>query len=379
MKNLVVIAGACLSAALLTGCGRGFSASTPASGANSSAARAPASSGSLAAIGGTNLYVANSGRRPGKTPPPGSVTVYGLDHGKLLQTITKGVDRPSTVAFDSVRDLIVVANQEPQLGSGGSGSVAVYSPGSDAPAKVLKGTDDPVSLAFDASGKIYVANDGPNYDAGIGVYNPNRAKPLRAIPGQYGMHFPRVLAFDPSGNLYVANGPTSFDSGVMYVVSVFAPGQSIAERVFEAGIHYPRALLVSEGQLYVANAPPKRAKHPFGWISVYPLGLIYPYQTITEGIHTPDALAVDGSGNLYVANLNGHSVTVYAPGGSVPIRTITDGATSPRALAIGPQGNLYVANVSQNSISVYKPGATSPSLKITEGLNTPIALTLNAP
>jgi hypothetical protein len=33
MKNLVVIEGACLSAALLTGCGGEFSASTPASGA----------------------------------------------------------------------------------------------------------------------------------------------------------------------------------------------------------------------------------------------------------------------------------------------------------------------------------------------------------
>jgi sugar lactone lactonase YvrE len=378
VKNLDGVAGACLIAALLSGCGGGLSASTPASLADSSVSHAPESSGPFAAVAGTNLYVANGGGRAGKKPPPGDVTVYGLDRGKLLQTITKGVDRPSTVAFDSVRNLIVVANREPQLGSGGSGSVAVYSPGSATPLKVLKGTSNPVSLAFDVSGKIYVANDSFDY-AGVGVYNPNRAKPIRTIPNQDGMEGPRVLAFDPGGNLYVANGPTSVGSqDSVYVVSIFAPGQSIVERSIENGIHFPRALLVSGGQLYVADAPSKRSKHPNGSISVYPLGLIYPYQTITEGIHTPDALAVDGSGNLYVANLNGHNVTVYAPGGNVPIRTITDGVSSPRALAIGPQGNLYVANVYQSTISVYKPGTTSPSLTIKEGLNAPIALALNA-
>ncbi|HEY5425439.1 MAG TPA: hypothetical protein VIJ77_02720 [Candidatus Tumulicola sp.] len=127
----------------------------------------------------------------------------GSSAGKLLQTLTKAIDRPSTIAFDSARGLVVVANREPQLGSGGSGSVAVYSPGSDTPTKVLKSTADPVSVAFDASGKIYVANE----DAGIGIYAPNRAKPLRTIPDEYGMEVPRVLAFDPSGNLYVETDP----------------------------------------------------------------------------------------------------------------------------------------------------------------------------
>jgi hypothetical protein len=162
------------------------------------------------------------------------------------------------------------------------------------------------------------------------------------------------------------------------VLSVFPPGKSQSKAAVE--IAEPRALLVGPESVYIACAFPKSDKrNPNGWVKVYPLGLGYSPLTIVKGIRTPDALAVDGSGNLYVANLNGQSVTVYAPGGSTPIRTITQGVNFPKSLAIGPEGNLYVADLYQDSVSVYKPDGSQPFLTIKQGVSTPVSLTLNAP
>lgn len=95
-----------------------------------------------------------------------------------------------------------------------------------------------------------------------------------------------------------------------------------------------------------------------------------PSQRITGSqtkLKTPMGIAVDSSGDIYVANSGGGSVTVYAAGatGSVaPIRTISGsntGLTQPWGLALDPSGNIYVANQNYGSgsysITVYAAGA----------------------
>lgn len=373
MKHLSSLIGAGLSAALLAACSGNHSVPTTVSTARLIVPGFAPAWTSRGSIVGPDLYVANGGGKNGT----GDVTTYGLRHGKLLQTLS-GIDKPSVIGFDSGANLIAVANTEPQK-AGKSGSVALYSPGSKTPASVLKGTSDPVALAFDAAGKVYVANR----NGGIGIYKPGRPRPIRIISGNYsgyyGVYRPQLLALDPSGNLYVANGPRPYGSqDSVLLLSIFPPGKSQSEISVEIG--KPRALLITQGLVYIACAPRKTNKrNPDGWVKVYQLGLRSLPLTITEGIRTPDALAVDASGNLYVANLNGHNVTVYASGSTKPFRVITEGVSSPKALAIGPEGNLYVANLYQNSVSMYKPGESKPFLTITQGISTPVAVTLNAP
>jgi len=119
------------------------------------------------------------------------------------------------------------------------------------------------------------------------------------------------------------------------------------------------------GVLYVANGPPHGVIHlPKGSVTEYSVTSGSLLKTITHGINDPYSLAIDGSGNLYVANVNGHNVAVYAPGGTVPTRVITKGATSPRALTFSNGGELYVANVYQDTVSVYDPGSNTPRLTI---------------
>lgn len=324
---------------------------------------------------GPNLFVASSGGRNGRNPPPkGGVSVFGLEHGKLLQKISDGVDHPTAVALSPAGNLFV-ANQEPGRTSSGqySGSVTVYAPGRGVPQRILQQTEYPDALAFDSSGNVYVANKwGPGIGGScqigtVAVYAPGQIYPTRILGDVYNaINLPFALVTDAAGNLYVANDPSAVGSSACGdSITVFGPGQSAPFATITDGVFYPRALALAPGVLYVANGPPHGVVHlPYGSVTVYALGSGTLLRTITKGINSPYSLAIDTSGNLYVANVNGHNVSMYAPGGLVPTRTITKGATSPRALAFSAGGDLYVANVYENTVSIYDPGSDIPRLTI---------------
>ena len=77
-------------------------------------------------------------------------------------------------------------------------------------------------------------------------------------------------------------------------------------------------------------------------MSEFAPGSTTPTATLT-GLNGPDALAFDSSGNLYVANGDGTTVSEFAPGSTTPTATLT-GLNDPEALAFDSSGNLYVAN-----------------------------------
>lgn len=116
--------------------------------------------------------------------------------------------------------------------------------------------NNPLGLAVDASGNLYVANHGANqilvYNSG---YVQQTAKTITS-----GINTPTGLAIDPYGNLWVAN---------------YSGGAS-------------------------------------GSIAEYTGGVMQSANTITNGIVGPQNMAFDGNGDLWVNN-NGGSLTMYAP------------------------------------------------------------------
>jgi hypothetical protein len=91
---------------------------------------------------------------------------------------------------------------------------------------------------------------------------------------------------------------------------------------------------------------------------------------ITTGVDDPTTLALDGSGNLYVANstgVNEGDVTVYAPKSVNLLRTLTGIVGEPKGLVANAAGRLYV--VAQDRVGccqlegtggIYPPRATAP-------------------
>lgn len=84
---------------------------------------------------------------------------------------------------------------------------------------------------------------------------------------------------------------------------------------------------------------------------------------ITNGIEEPEGIATDQSGNLYVANVDGASVTVYKPGTTSPSRTLNSSHT-PDDVTVATNGDVFVGDQG-GGVDVYAPGASSPSTRLT--------------
>jgi hypothetical protein len=91
--------------------------------------------------------------------------------------------------------------------------------------------------------------------------------------------------------------------------------------------------------------------------------------TVASGLYVPEGIAVDGSGNVFITN--GYATVQEIPAGcgsSACIRTVGGGfSNSLHNLAVDKSGNVYVADVNNNAVKVIPPGCTSSSCVNTLG------------
>ena len=223
---------------------------------------------------------------------------------------------------------------------------------------------------------LYVVNSGNN---SVTVYTPGasgNATPTATIAGgNTGLLFPYAIALDGAGNIYVTNADGVTDPGGTTGIRVYAAGASgnatptatIPDFASPLGI-----ALDGAGNIYVADQGDQTIK-------VYAAGAgnATPTATINYG-PTPWGIALDGAGRIYVTNPALFSITVYAAGASgnaTPTATIVGGNTglnSPQGIALDGAGNMYIANTGNNSITVYAAGASgnaTPTATIA-GVNT---------
>ena len=138
------------------------------------------------------------------------------------------------------------------------------------------------ALAFDASGNLYVANEG---NGTVSEFAPGSTTPTATLTG---LSYPVALAFDASGNLYVANDDRH-------------DGEQVRSGEHHAHRHPHRAELSRSPWRSTPAATSTWPTTSSGTVSKFAPGSTTPTATLT-GLNDPDALAFDSSGNLYVAN-----------------------------------------------------------------------------
>ena len=251
-------------------------------------------------------------------------------------------------------------------------------------------------LAIDSGGNLHVADVGSyrvrKIDANgvistvVGSTYGNGGDGGPATSAQ--LRFPRGIAFDPQGNLFVWDEAsfvirrvdTSQTISTVMGNGQFRniPGDAPAAQAF---LFFPRGMAFdSRGNLYVADAGGNRIERitPAGVVSVYAgVGAAGccedggpPLQAL---LATPLAVAVDGGGNLYIADMDndrirridaaGRTITTVAGNGERGFTGDNGPATraaldQPWALAIDSAGLLYVADSGNQRIRKITPDGT---------------------
>ena len=222
--------------------------------------------------------------------------------------------------------------------------------GSDNGTGIDASFDNPEGLAIDTLSNIYVAdtdnsairlistNGTVSYWAGDGQGFENGAGPEGALDN------PRGVAVDAAGNVYVA------DAGNGRVLEFSTQGRV---STFDSDFSDPFGLAFdSSGNLYVADS----------W-SNFAIDEVTPEGTQTELYYADqelEGIAVDGAGNVYYSTYNNGNIYKLSTTNKNPTVYQTNNANGvalshPSGLTFDGSGNLYVADIEGNRIVIITP------------------------
>lgn len=304
----------------------------------------------LAVDGTGNLYIADRGNeRVRKVDANGTITtvvgtgIRGLSPDGTLAAQAQ-LYAPSDVAFDSSGNLYIVGYENHRVlkvdtngiittvaGSGGMGDSAGSYGGDGGPATQAR-LYDPVSVAFDSSGNLYISDYGNRrvrkVDAngiittvagtGSTIFNGDNILAIQAgLGGPYG------VAVDSADNLYIAdylhNRIRKVDTNgiITTVAGTGSPGfGGEGGPATQAQLNTPfRIVLDSMGSLYIVDTGNHRIrKIDVSGIITTVVGTGSPGFSGDGGpatqaqLHGPVGLTLDSTGNLYIAEDGNHRV-----------------------------------------------------------------------
>lgn len=212
-------------------------------------------------------------------------------------------------------------------------------------------TRQPMYVAVSPAGLVYVTDMA---SPGIEVFSAEGEFHAMIMPDlDDGLIWqPLALAFDKAGKLYVTDA-----NPIQQKVLVFGPDGNL-ERQINASFAYPNGIAVDkDGRIFVADSNNGR-------VQVFSADgqLVGAFAETGPGLRMalPRGLAVDQEGRLDVVDTFDHSVQVFSVEAAprfqfgLGAEGVGDGEFSyPNSLAIDNQGHIYVADRENNRIQVW--------------------------
>jgi sugar lactone lactonase YvrE len=231
----------------------------------------------------------------------------------------------------------------------------------------------PIEIAVDVLGNLFIADRG-NYrirkidGTGIITTVAGRSDDGGAATSAQ-LNFPNALAADRSGNLFIADTDSQrirkvTPGGVVTTVA----GNGAVGSAGDGGpaesalLNYPAGVTVDDsGNLFIADTRNNRIR------KIIPSGVIS--TLATADLNDPHGIAVDSSGNVFVADTNNQRILKIDSAGV--LSTVAGNGTSgfsgdggpatasqlsfPVAVAVDGNGNVFIADSSNHRIRMVRP------------------------
>ena len=276
-----------------------------------------------------------------------------------ISTLGSGFSYPQGVAVDGSRDVFVgdsVNNAVKEItASSGYNTVNTLA--------VTNGHfSNPAGLAVDSSGDIFVAD-----------VNNNAVKEIVAVGGVVsssstvntvgsGFSHPEGVAVDGSGNVFVADNGHNQVKEIVAVGGVVSSSSTV--NVLGSGFSGPFDVAVDGGgNVFVADYNNNAVKEIVAGTGGAPNGTVNSSSTVNvvgSGFSSPGGVAVDGGGNVYVADTYNSAMkeiiagTGGAPSGTVnsssTVNVLGTGFSGPYGVVVDGNRNVFVADTGNTAV-----------------------------
>jgi len=105
-----------------------------------------------------------------------------------------------------------------------------------------------------------------------------------------------------------------------------------------------------------------------GYVAVAPVTTL-----VSSGLNQPQGVAVDGQGNVYIADTGNNQIKQWNPN-TLQTLVLSSGLNNPKAVAVSSSGSLYVGNTGNNVIV----GPSPANATLVSGLNGPSGVAVDA-
>jgi len=254
------------------------------------------------------------------------------------------------------------------MAGAGSGSQTAFYPGVQS--IIGSGWGNAVGVAVDASGNVY-AVDQSNQQVWIEKYSGGSYTPSLVADNYsgYGLSGPTDVAVDGAGNVYIADYGNS-----RVVKESLANGFYTQSLVASVGTY--SITVDGSGIVYIPNGS-QVLKETLQASGSYTQSAFGSGMNIENG-----SVAVDGAGNVYIADQGGQRVVKETYAGSSYVQSVIDssanGLSAPLGIVVDGGGSVYIADQSTGNVYKDAPSGSSYSHNLlVAGLSGPIFLAID--
>ncbi len=92
---------------------------------------------------------------------------------------------------------------------------------------------------------------------------------------------------------------------------------------------------------------------------------------VSSGLSYPGGVAVDGAGNVYIADSANHAIKEWSPATQTVTTLVSSGLYNPTGVAVDGAGNVYIGDTANTAIKEWSPATQTVTTLVSSGLSYP--------
>jgi sugar lactone lactonase YvrE len=163
-------------------------------------------------------------------------------------------------------------------------------------------------------------------------------------------------------------------SGLTFTVTQAGAGSSligVVTTLVASGLSSPNGVAVDgPGNLYIADGSNNAVKE---WsVSTQQVSTL-----VSSGLNAPTGVAVDAHGNVYIADSKNNAVKQWSVATGQVTSLVSTGLSSPIGVAVDSQGNVYFSDAGHNAIKEWVAATKAVNSLVSTGLNIPLGVAVD--